>query len=484
MSIRIQPPEIPIPDDDPFANDLLDRKKQADILTRVVQTIEGPCAIAVDAAWGAGKTTFLKMWAQQLRGQGFPVVEFNAWETDYSGDPFVSLTSEITKTIDETSGHPTDAMGEKAKRQALDLVRKAAPGVIRMATSFIPVVGSEVGNVLGSIAEQKLAGYQQAQQSVGEFKLALETLADTLWEFAGQKPLVVFIDELDRCRPSYAIELLETGKHIFAVNHVVFVIAVNRSELSHSVKVLYGNDFGADGYLRRFFDMDFRLPEPDRRNFIQQLLVSGGFYQYLKRTGDRFAVSNGGLLLTVMQTFLGESEISLRECGQAIHRFGLVLSSLAENERAFARTLAILTIVRSVDLVLYRKMVAGQTTDEEIVDQFFALPGYQSIRYTEAGQLAEAVMIAGRTNARELGFRREELAVKSPLLHKYLELVGEFPASEHGGNQVWQQAYAVVDLVHEFHSFRGRGGEPLGFQESVDRFELLSPDLIGNASPT
>ena len=94
MSIRIQPPEIQIPDDDPFANDLLDRKKQADILTRVVQTIEGPCAIAVDAAWGAGKTTFLKMWAQQLRGQGFPIVEFNAWETDYSGDPFVALASE------------------------------------------------------------------------------------------------------------------------------------------------------------------------------------------------------------------------------------------------------------------------------------------------------------------------------------------------------------------------------------------------------
>ena len=104
MSIRIQPPEIPIPDDDPFANDLLDRKKQVDILTRVVQTIEGPCAIAVDAPWGAGKTTFLKMWAQQLRRQGFPIVEFNAWETDYSGDPFVALASEITKNIDEKSG--------------------------------------------------------------------------------------------------------------------------------------------------------------------------------------------------------------------------------------------------------------------------------------------------------------------------------------------------------------------------------------------
>ena len=267
------------------------------------------------------------------------------------------------------------------------------------------------------------------------------------------------------------------------------MIAVNRSELSHSVKVLYGNDFGADGYLRRFFDMDFRLPEPDRGNFIQQLLVSGGFYQYLERTGDQFVVRNRGLLLTVMQTFLGESEISLRECGQAIHRFGLVLSSLAENERAFARTLAILTIVRSVDLALYRKMVAGQTTDEEIVDAFFGQPGYQSIRYTEAGQLAEAIMIAGRTNARELRLRPEELGVKSPLLHKYLELVGEFPAPGHLADQIWQQAHAVVDLVHEFHpfrsaGFRSSGGEALGFQESVDRFELLSPDLIGNASPT
>ena len=484
MSIRIQPPEILIPDDDPFANDLLDRKKQVDILTRVVQTIEGPCAIAVDAPWGAGKTTFLKMWAQQLRRQGFPIVEFNAWETDYSGDPFVALASEITKNIDGKSGQPADAIGEKAKNAALDLVRKAAPGVIRVATSFIPVVGSEVGNVLGSIAEQKLEEYQQAQQSVVEFKSALEKLADTLWELSGQKPLVVFIDELDRCRPSYAIELLETGKHIFAVNHVVFVIAVNRSELSHSVKVLYGNDFGADGYLRRFFDMDFRLPEPDRRNFIRELLVSGGFYQYLDRTGDRFAVINGGLLLTVMQTFLGESEISLRECGQAIHRFGLVLSSLAENERAFARTLAILTIVRSVDLALYRKIVAGQTTDEEIVNDFFGQPSYQSIRYTEAGQLAEAVMIASRTNARELRLRSEALAVKSPLFHMYLELTTQSTVPEDVAEQVWQQAHAVVDLVYAFHSIRGDGGESLGFQESVDRFELLSPDLIGNASPT
>ena len=82
-------------------------------------------------------------------------------------------------------------------------------------------------------------------------------------------------------------------------------------------------------------------------------------------------------------------------------------------------------------------------------------------------------MIAGRTNARELRLRPEELGVKSPLLHKrHLELVGEFPAPGHLADQIWQQAHAVVDFpVHEFHpfrsaGFRSSGGEALGFQES------------------
>ena len=86
------------------------------------------------------------------------------------------------------------------------------------------------------------------------------------------KPLVIMIDELDRCRPSYAIELLEVAKHLFAVDNVVFVLAVNRAELVHSVKALYGSGFDAEGYLRRFFDLDFQLPEPDRKRFVSDLL--------------------------------------------------------------------------------------------------------------------------------------------------------------------------------------------------------------------
>ena len=101
---------------------------------------------------------------------------------------------------------------------------------------------------------------------IEEFKEKLEDLARALNNRTAQadngnhKPLVVMIDELDRCRPSYAVELLETAKHLFDVDRIVFVLAVNREQLAHAVCALYGADFNAEGYLRRFFDEDFRLP--------------------------------------------------------------------------------------------------------------------------------------------------------------------------------------------------------------------------------
>ena len=101
MGIRIQPKEIEVPEDDPFRHDLLGRKEPVEILTHLVGNLEGPCVLALDAAWGTGKTTFLRIWAQHLRIEGFPVVEFNAWETDFSGEPFVALSTELTEGLDE-----------------------------------------------------------------------------------------------------------------------------------------------------------------------------------------------------------------------------------------------------------------------------------------------------------------------------------------------------------------------------------------------
>ena len=108
MGIRVQPLEVAVPKGDPFEYDLLDRKESADTLTSLIGSLEGPCVMGIDAPWGAGKTTFLEMWAQHMHNEGFPVVEFNAWETDFSQDPFIALATELEKGLGVEPGKDLD----------------------------------------------------------------------------------------------------------------------------------------------------------------------------------------------------------------------------------------------------------------------------------------------------------------------------------------------------------------------------------------
>ena len=174
MGIRIQPREIDVPTEDPFKNDLLGRKESAEVLTYLVGSIEGPCALAVDAAWGNGKTTFLRVWSQHLRNQRFPVVKFNAWETDFSGDPFVALSTELTEGLREYADEPLAEKIDETKKAAKEVLRRAVPGVIRVATAGIlnvgPLLEKEVGQALASYAEARLSEYKEAQKSVEAFQ--------------------------------------------------------------------------------------------------------------------------------------------------------------------------------------------------------------------------------------------------------------------------------------------------------------------------
>ena len=134
MGFRIQPREIEIPEQDPFKNDLLGRQEPAEVLTQVLRSIEGPCVLAVDAQWGAGKTTFLNMLAQHLRNREFPVVEFNAWATDYTDDPFVALSEELTDGLRRHTTDPVPDEIDKVRKAAKEVLRRAVPGAIRLAT--------------------------------------------------------------------------------------------------------------------------------------------------------------------------------------------------------------------------------------------------------------------------------------------------------------------------------------------------------------
>ena len=483
--MRIQPLEIEVPEDDPFKNDLLGRRETVEVLTGIVRSIEGPCVLSVDAAWGAGKTTFLKIWAQHLRNQEFPVVEFNAWETDFSEEPFIALSTELMEGL---KGYADTSLTQKIgdmKEKAKKIVLRTAPGGIRLGITYIPYIGPLLekifGNALDSWAEEKLNAYEEAQHSVEIFRHTLKNIANTLSKSKEGRPLVVVIDELDRCRPSYAVELLEVAKHIFAVDHVVFVLGVNRSELAHSVKALYGHEFDASGYLGRFFDLDFHLPEPDRTDFIYVMLQETGINEYLEQIKYPQVHQEASEFQRLLLTFFEAPDLSLRWIAQAIHRLGLVFASLPREQLLFPGMTAAMFVLRTIDLNLYQRFVDDQSSDLEVVDTTFERPGLRLLKGTPEGDLFEFMIIVatyeGFGQLKELPF---EL---SPLLMRYQQLAVKYNNGERSGNGVspdpGERASEFMERFRRFHdrlisSYSGK----VGFKESVQRIELISAFLI------
>ena len=480
MGIRIQPREIDVAEDDPFKNDLLDRKEPVEVLTHLVGSLEGPCVLAVDAAWGNGKTTFLRIWAQYLRNRGFPVVEFNAWETDFSGDPFVALSTELTEGLQGYSDETLATKIDTTRRVAKEVIRRAVPGMIRVATAGIldvnQLLEKELGQAFASYAEKRLSDYQEAQKSVKEFRSALKDMADTVSKSRGNRPLIVVIDELDRCRPSYAVELLEVAKHLFTVDNIVFVLAVNRAELAHSIKALYGGAFDAVGYLRRFFDVDFRLPDPERKAFIRAMLGAIGIDDYLSRTKDRAARDEFKAVRNLLQEFFCSPDISLRRISQAIYRLGLVFASLRRDQRSFAVTAVVALIVRTIDLDLYHRFVRGEVSDLEVVDKVFARPEAKPLQRKHERYLFEAtIILSAQEMALAQSMRSEPNS--SPLFTRYKSSV-EAKESDHASSDPNQEpARSVIEMVERLREFffASRG---IGFKYSVQRLELLSASLV------
>ena len=275
--MKIRPDDISIPFDDPFRHDLLDRKQPALILTNLLQNLETPYTMSIDASWGNGKTTFLNMWKQHLRNEGFPVVGFNAWDTDFAEYPLIALTSELLNTLQSLDDHGDlglDAIEATLPRIHKIALTKAIPWMISLAG----VIGGIQANdpsvaLMGNTLAAGVAGameevtrveppddppepltYIEAKEEINSFKNALRNTAEKLSKKHNGNPLIIAIDELDRCRPSYAVELLEIAKHFFSVGNIVFVLAIDKSQLSHAIRAIYGSNFDSVGYLRRFID--------------------------------------------------------------------------------------------------------------------------------------------------------------------------------------------------------------------------------------
>jgi hypothetical protein len=303
---------------DPFKNDVLDRKANIEILTQFITSYEQSIVLCIDAGWGQGKTTFIKMWQQYLKNQDIPTIYFNAWESDYTDDALIALIGEIGLSIQELVGEDKTT-AEKIIGRIYKLVanftKAAAPTIANLgikAASGGLISADEIstafGNLSESLVKEQITRYEESRKTLGSFKEALSELARCYADGDAHKPLVIFIDELDRCRPNFAIEVLEKAKHLFNVDNIVFVLATDKTQLGHSIRAVYGQGLDVNGYLRRFIDFDYLLPSPVKSDYIISLAKQLGLDKYLNRN-----IFSNYPLIRILKDIISLYNLTLRE---------------------------------------------------------------------------------------------------------------------------------------------------------------------------
>lgn len=276
---------------------ILGRNEDIRSLIRIIDGLESNYTIALDSAWGNGKTFLVKQlelvldyywaktneyemgarqkiktlitetkkdeWEDSQPASAILPVYFNAWQYDNHQDPLTSILYSII------SSKPNF---KNFVKESKSLITKVAA----IADVINPFSSGSLTNAAEVFSKRNLLEQTYDIEKVNEVirllfnKLLCGTDDD---ENEPNRKILLIVDELDRCRPTYAIEVLERIKHFFDLDNLVILFAVNKEQLVHSISHVYGQNMDASRYLNRFFDNEFSLHlDNDRRNKFLSLL--------------------------------------------------------------------------------------------------------------------------------------------------------------------------------------------------------------------
>jgi dephospho-CoA kinase len=358
--MRLTPQEPQIPEIGGFTdeNDIFGYRSFANRLANLVRNIDEPLVIALDGPWGSGKSIFVKQWAGLLRERGAPVIHFDAFGNDHYEDAFLALSAEIHATAKRTLGG-----SESTTRRYLNKAKKAgmvlAPIALRVASragtagllsledveaggealkAVVKAAGNESAKAVEKVISERLRNASEERAALEAFRETLSDLAGTLAKQqageGGAFPLVFIVDELDRCRPPFALSIIERIKHLFSVPGVCFVLVTHLPQLEQAVQGAYGTTFDAHIYLEKFYNLRVTLPEDKDRRRTQ----CSTYAEYLWHAlGISFSDARvGELVQRELQALAETYDLSLRRLERVMTHVALVCVAAGAHQLVIA----------------------------------------------------------------------------------------------------------------------------------------------------
>lgn len=261
-------------------SDSIDRNTYLNTFIGALNSIAKNTYISIDANWGAGKTVFMKQLeylnycpldnfsAPNINTEKvktfhnkYVVFYYNAWENDYYNDALQSLLFNLINKFYANN------VGQKYK----DKVKVIASSALES------LVNEKIRSLTGGIIDiEKIRKNTSIEtlianiRTVDKRKKAVSEIIDNI--LSEGKKLLFIIDELDRCNPEFAINLIEVAKHYYDNDRVVFLFSTNNRQLVNTVKKHYGNDFDGYSYLDKLYDLLLELPPIDIEKYIHTQL--------------------------------------------------------------------------------------------------------------------------------------------------------------------------------------------------------------------
>ena len=399
------------------------RKPIAENIIRLLTSDIDLSPMVIDGSWGTGKTEFCQKLIRLMQQQhpDYRPVYIDAFRSDHSGEPLLALLAEIIKACT-----PEDT-GEQPSEQRKNITRKVAK-----AAGFVmkTVAKAAVGHVLKQNMEDLAEGMSQIINDEQEAKNAastvtdaattiashsidetidatveallkeqieaeknLETLKACLKELAADKPIILFIDELDRCRPDYAVDMLEVIKHVFDVKNVKVVLVTNTKQLRAAINHRYGMAVDAQKYLDKFLKYSFALPDQVVARFEEEraLVAVEHFKQLIRKS--RWANELNDLIdersptINFISDMIERNNISLRETERLV-RFLEIYHSLSGRLNKVIWQYALLRITGIFIFCFYPRLmddINKNRTDAKDFAQLFNIQSLSSIPKNSSG---------------------------------------------------------------------------------------------------
>lgn len=317
------------------------RKDIAENIIKLLDANEDFCPMVIDGGWGTGKTEFCHKLINLIKeqdtarrasaqsatdtppaeaGQGEEnhpeetqqperaVIYLDAFASETVDDPLLCILAAIRAEFpeEETRKKISQRAASVAKVVSKVILKAAAGHLLKqdgegMAVEVANAASESANTLIDQTVDKLLDQYADAQKN-------LEALQEVLTIAAATRPIIFFIDELDRCRPDFALSILELVKHVFEVPGIKFVFVANMQQLKAVIRKRYGQDVDADVYLEKFVNLSIVLPPVD--NYTQQ---SAAYILIEKHLSDTGLFSHkGGLYEKIILHLINKHNISLR----------------------------------------------------------------------------------------------------------------------------------------------------------------------------